>query len=75
MAATSVHVQAVVDWLTLAPLLPPTSQTLADVRCRACLHTLGLMVHTHRLELEDRVKMDYPIPMDHTQQGYNSVRG
>lgn len=49
VAATSVCVQAVVDWLTLALLIPPPRQTLADVRCRACLHTFGLReVHTHR---------------------------
>ncbi len=42
MAASSVRTIAVVDWLTLVSILPPSGQTLTRVRTWSSLYTLGL---------------------------------
>lgn len=42
VAASSVRTIAVVDWLTLVSVLPPSSQALTGVRTWSCLYTFGL---------------------------------
>lgn len=42
MAASSVRVVAIVNWLTVVSIFPPSCQTLADVFIWSCLHTFSL---------------------------------
>lgn len=42
MAASSVRTVAVVDWLTIVPVLPPSGETLTGVSPWSCLYTLSL---------------------------------
>lgn len=59
MAAPPGRTVAVVDWLTLISIFPPSSQTLADVRVRSCLYTFGLQgAHTHTELTRTRLKPD-----------------
>ena len=48
MATAPVGSPAVVDGLTVVPVLRPSAQTLAHVGAHACLYALGLQgAHTH----------------------------
>lgn len=47
MAVTSLRAVAVVDWLTLVSILPPSSQTLTGVRPWACLYAFSLQGAEH----------------------------
>lgn len=78
MAAASVRTVAVVDWLTLIPILPPSSQTLTDVSPRACLYTFSLQgaeCSTGSSEETDCVFYSYTIKTGDLRSGCSHLGG